>query len=247
LKRVLLLLASLLLSAEFVIAAEPRGSAPFGESYARLFRMPFHVSATLSIRRAAWSRNLALGVVYRDRERAFVRVSGSEREMGTVVLRREGRIYLYFPRAELLLSLPPHMESFPLFGSDFSTDDLLAFGDFASRFNVTGDGEDTLSGVPAYRYRLTPLGPAALPYAEIRLWVARDGKTPLREEFLSPQGTVAREILMESDGRLPFPARWRARTFGAHGGESELQFRSFMPNPPVKDDLFTVEGLRQWR
>jgi hypothetical protein len=251
LKRAALPFLAFLLSAipEILFAAsgKPPGGPLFGESYNRIFQQPFYASAALSIYRPGVNRRLLLGLSYRDRSRSFVRVTGSAREMGTIVLRREGRVYLFFPRADLLVNLPPLMGSFPLFGSDFSTDDLLAFADFSSRFEVRDDGEEVFSGVPSYRYRLAPHAATSSPYAEIRLWVARNGRVPLREEFLSREGAVMREVTMESDGRLRFPARWRARTFGPRGGESEIQFRLFERNPPMREDLFTVDGLRQWR
>jgi len=249
LKRALLILASLIaVSSDFPLAAASKPApALFGESYARTFQQPFYAGAALSIYRTGESRRLLLGIHYRDRNRAFIRVTGPAREMGTVLLRRDGRVYLFFPRADLLLNLPPLMDSFPLFGSDFSTDDLLALADFPSRFRIDGDGEENLSGIPAHRYRLTPKTAALPPYAAVRLWVARDGRAPLRQEFLSSDGTLLREVAMESDGRLPFPARWKARTFGPRGGESEIQFRLFERNPPIREELFTVEGLRLWR
>ncbi|HEY2988948.1 MAG TPA: outer membrane lipoprotein-sorting protein [Candidatus Binatia bacterium] len=250
-KRAALLLVPLLLCAapELSLAAahEPPGAALFGASYASIFQRPFYASAALSIRRADVSRRLVLGLHYRDRTRSLVRVTGSAREMGTVILRKNERIYIFFPRADLLLNLPPLMSAFPLFGSDFSSDDLLAFADFGARFTVHRDGEENLSGISSLRYRLAPHAGTTSPYSEIRLWVGRDGKQPLREEFISPEGKVLREVVMESDSRLPFPARWRARTFGPRGGESELQFRFFERDPPTSDALFTVEGLRQWR
>ena len=248
-RRSLLLFAPLFSCAALAsaFAADVSGVSPFGASYTKIFQQPFFASASLSIRRADWSRKLSLTFYYRDPTRSMVRVGGSEREMGTIALRRDGRVYFYFPRAELLVGLASGMGAFPLFGSDFSTDDLLAFGDVAARFAARSEGAETLSGVPALRYRLAPRDAKNSPYAAILLWVTRDGQTPLRQEFLSPDGKIAREILMESDGRLPFPNRWKARTLGERGGESELAFHFFQRNAPLRDDLFTVEGLRQWR
>jgi outer membrane lipoprotein-sorting protein len=241
------LLALFLFSAAIVSAAEPRGAAFFGDAFEKLFRKPFSAGAALSIRRPAWSRNLFLTLYYRDPARSLARITGSQREMGTVLLRSDGRVYLYFPRAELLLRLPPPLGSFPLFGSDFSGDDLLAFGDLAARFAVKSDGEETFSGTPALRYRLAPRDANASERGEIRLWVDRTSRLPLRQDFISPAGQIVREVTMESDGRFPFPARWRARTFGPRGGESELLFRAFERDHPVSEKFFTVEGLRQWR
>ena len=220
----------------------------FGASYAKLFAKPFVAGASLSIRRPNWSRKIGLTFYYLDAQRSLVRLTGSQRDMGTVALRSGGKVYFYFPRAELLLGLPTNIGALPLFGSDFSADDLLAFGDIAGRLKVSDDGVETLSGISARRYVLKPRDTKDSPYGLVKLWVTRDSGIPLREEFYSDAGALIREMVMEeADGRLPFPTRWRARTYGPRGGESELQFNSFTNNQPLRAELFSVEGLRQWR
>src|SRR6185369_6080099 len=142
-----------------------------------------------------------------------IRLTGSQRDLGNVALRTGGRVYLYFPSAELLLTLPPGVGAEPLFGSDFSADDLLAFGDVTGRFEAAAESAETLSGVAARRYDLKPRDAKNAPYAAARFWMTREGGLPLRQEFYSSDGTLIRELVAESDGRMPFPARWWARTF----------------------------------
>jgi len=216
-------------------------------AYAKLFAKPFTATASLAIRRQDWSRRIGVTVYYLDARRALARLTGSQRDLGTVALRSGGRVYLYFPRAELLVGAPSAGGSLPLFGSDFTADDLLAFGDLAGRFAVVSESAETLSGVPARRYELKPREAKDSPYGLVKLWVARDGGAPLREEFRSPEGNLLREIVVESDGRLPLPTLWRARGYGRKGGESELQFHSFDSGRPLDAELFTVAGLRRWR
>ena len=218
-----------------------------GGAYAKLFAKPFTASASLTIRRQDWTRRLGVTVYYLDARRSLARLTGSQRDLGTVALRSGDRVYLYFPRAELLLGAPSAVGSLPLFGSDFAADDLLAFGDLAGRFTVASETAETLSGVPALRYELKPREGKDSPYGLVMLWVARDGGAPLREEFRSPDRNLLREIVVESDGRLPLPSLWRARGYGRKGGESELRFLSFDSGRSLDPELFTVAGLRRWR
>jgi hypothetical protein len=102
-----------------------------------------------------------------------------------------------------------------------------------------------MDGLSCLRFRLLPRTSSS-PYAQVRLWVARAGHVPVRLEFVSEGGEVLREVTVERSGEIPLPARWKARTFGPGGGESSLDFRFFERNPPVGDDLFTVERIRQW-
>jgi hypothetical protein len=234
-----------ILAAGAACAADP--PRMFDGAYAKLFAKPFTASASLTIKRQNWSRRLGVTIYYLDARRSLARLTGSQRDLGTVALRSGDRVYLYFPRAELLVGAPAAVGSLPLFGSDFAADDLLAFGDLAGRFNVAAETAETLSGLPARRYELKPREGKDSPYVLVKLWIARDGGAPLREEFRSADGNLLREIVVESDGRLPLPSLWRARGYGPKGGESELQFRSFDSGRPLDPELFTVAGLRKWR
>jgi hypothetical protein len=216
-------------------------------AYAKIFAKPFTATSTLAINRQNWSRRLGVTVYYLDARRSLARLTGSQRDLGTVALRSGDRVYLYFPRAELLLDAPAASGSLSLFGSDFTADDLLAFGDLAGRFSVVAETAETLSGVPARRYELKPREGKDSPYGLVKLWISRDGGAPLREEFWSSEGNLLREIVVESDGRLPLPSLWRARGYGLKGGESELRFASFDSGRPLDPELFTVAGLRKWR
>jgi len=219
----------------------------FGAGYTKVFARPFTAGASLAIRRHSWSRNIYLTFFVRDASRGVIRVTGSQRDLGNIALRTHGRVYLYFPSAELLLTLPAGVGAQPLFGSDFSADDLLAFGDVTGRFAPASESAETLSGTAARRFELKPRDAKNAPYAAARLWIARDGGMPLRQEFYSADGALIREVVAESGGRMPFPVRWWARTFGPRGGESELRFTSYEANRQLADDLFTVEGIRRWR
>lgn len=227
--------------------AQTKYDSPFGESYAQVFARPFFSSAVLSIHRPAWQKSFPLWFYYGGRGRSLVRLGGPVRGQGLVVLNHGSRTYLYFPGADLRLDLPPMMGSLPLFGSDFCSEDLFALTDLAAKYVVQSDGEESLSGVETKRYRLVPRARDTSLYAAVRLWVSRSRGLPLRQEFISESGRVAREIVMEDDGVLPFPSRWHATTFSAVGGSSELAFRVFERNPPVGMDLYTLEGLRRWR
>lgn len=229
------------------VSSEDRAAASvFSGLHSRLFGGPFFAVAILSIRRPGVSRNLIVRLYYRDSRRSLLRLDGSPREAGTIVLKRDSRIYLFFPRADLLLNLPASMGADRLFGSDFSVDDLLSLGAASSRFTVTFAGEENMDGLACLRFRLVPRASSS-PYAEVRLWVARADHVPVRLEYVSAGGEVLREVTVERSGEIPLPARWKARTFGPGGGESSLDFRFFERNPPVGDDLFTVERIRQWR
>ena len=241
------LLAMLVYVTAGFASAQTRNESPFGESYTKIFARPFFASAILSIHRPSWQKSFPLWIYFGGRGRSMVRVGGPARGQGLVLLSRDKRVYLYFPGADLRLDLPSMMGSFPLFGSDFCADDFFAFADLSAKFIVQSDGEESLSGVETKRYRLVPRARDTTLYAAARLWVSRSRGLPLRQEFISERGQVAREVVMEEDGALPFPSRWHATTFTAGSGSSELAFRVFERNPPVSADLYTVEGLRRWR
>jgi hypothetical protein len=208
---------------------------------------PFYAVGILHTHRDGVVRELTLRLYYLRRGVSLARVEGPPREDGTMVLRRDGRVVVYMPRADLVLDLPPSSAADRLFGSDFAVDDLLALGGSTEHFAATFGADGDVGGVACRRVELRPRTPASSMYGLVVLWIARDAKTPLRMEFADDRGALLRTVDMRGGGEHSPPVRWTAQTLRPRPGGSELEFRFFERNPPVPEEFFTVEGMRQWR
>jgi hypothetical protein len=228
-------------------ADDPAAVALLGDLHRRILDRPFYAVGVLHTHRGGVDRELILRLYYRSRGVSLARIEGSPREDGTMVLRRDGRVVMFLPRADLVLDLPPSLGADRLFGSDFAVDDLLALGGGADAFAATLAADEDLGGVACRRVELRPRTPSSSPYGRVSIWVARDARTPTRMEFASDRGAVLRSVDLRGGDAGTLPVNWTARTLAPRPGTSELEFRFFERDPPVPDDFFTVEGMRRWR
>lgn len=226
---------------------DPDAVALLADIRRRTLDRPFYAVGILHTHRDGVVRELTIRLYYRRRGVSLARIEGPPREDGTMVLRRDGRVVVYLPRADLALDLPPSSAGDRLFGSDFAVDDLLALGGAPETFAATFGADDDVGGLPCRRVELRPRTPASSMYGRVTLWIARDAKTPLRMEFADDRGATLRTVDMRGGGEGMLPVRWTAQTHRPRPGGSELEFRFFERNPPVPEDFFTVEGMRRWR
>lgn len=223
---------------------DPEAAALLADIRRKTLDRPFYAVGVLHTHRGGAVRELIVRLYYRRRGVSVARVEGPPREHGTTVLRRDGRVSVYLPRADLVLDLPPSAASDRLFGSDFAVDDLLALGGSSEHFAATFGLDADVNGVACRRVELRPRTPASSTYGRVVVWIARDERTPLRMEFADPRGRTLRTVDMRGGSESTLPARWTAQTFLPRPGGSELEFRFFERNPPVPEEFFTVEGMR---
>jgi len=226
---------------------DPDAVALLRDVHARILDRPFYAVGRLTTHRGGVDRELLLRLYYKRRGVSIARVEGPPREDGTMVLRRDGRVVVFLPKADLVLDLPPSLGGDRLFGSDFAADDLLALGGGVERFAATFGADETIDGVPCRRINLRPRTPASSLHALVSLWIARGGGTPVRIAYVGDDGRVSRVVEMKNGSENAPPVAWKARTLAPRPGESELVFQFFERDPPVPEDFFTVEGMRRWR
>jgi len=141
--------------------------------------------------------------------------------------------------------LSPDLMRQPLFGTDFSVEDVV--DEFWSWPDQRRAGEEAVGGRACQVLESRPGPGAATAYSLVRSWVAPDLALPLRVEKYGKDGSLARrftaESLMKQGGRwvaakvTVVPAGGRTRTL-LEGTKSERDLTL-----PASD--FTVEALRK--
>lgn len=228
-------------------ASDPEAEAMLAQVRARLDARNLFASARLVVRRGVRVRDLWVRLHLRGEGTTLARVEGPPREDGTTVLRTGGRVHVLFPRADLVVELPPGLWGDRLFGSDFAIDDLLAPCGDPSRFVSKLAGAETVAGAACRRIDLFPRTPRDALTGRTSVWLEEGTLALRRVEVFSTRGVRLRVVEAEGLTGAGFPRRLRATTEDRRGGTSELEFVYAESDPPIEDRYFTVEGLRLWR
>jgi len=241
-------------AAESLVDAS-EGAAPAGDSAEaeaatlltrlreRLAARSFAAAATLRVERPGRApRELLLRIYHAAPDDWLLVADGPVREKGLRVLLADGALHLWFPRAELLLALPPALGGGRLFGSDFALDELLVLSAGPEHWQGAVRGRQAEGGVRRVTLELRERE-ATTAAPSVRLQLDEQDAAPRVLEQLDAQGRVLRRV--EMSGRGALPEHWLASRPDTPGARSTLQLVHFDPAPHFDATLFTPQGLRR--
>ncbi len=158
--------------------------------------------------------------------------------------------YLWLPRSAELRRIAASDRGGRFQGSDF------AFSDFEDQNLAAADvqlaGEETLSGLAAYRIEITARAgqPAPGGWSRVSAWIAKDARVPLRVEFYK-DGTLSRTLEVKrlqpvevggGEGQRLMPTRLVMSDL-SRGTRTTLDISGLAPSARFPDAVFAPEAL----
>jgi len=199
---------------------------------------------TMRIITPDWQRTLRFDAWDDRRGRRFlIRVRAPRKERGVSWLKNGANLWMYLPRLERDIRIPPSMMLSSWMGSDFTNDDLVKMESLVDdyRHRVIAEDEDTIT------IESLPRPDAPVVWGRIVHIVGRDG-LPRQDDYYDEHGRHVRRLLFEApavmDGRR-IPTRWIRRSDAKPGHRTELVLELVRFNPPLSDDIFTRANLRR--
>jgi len=202
-----------------------------------------------------WSRPRELemyGYESRKEEKAFIRITAPARDRGTGFLKIGYNLWMYIPRTERVMKIPPSMMHQSWMGSDFTNDDLVR------ESSVVEDYEHKILKVEehpekgkVYLLELTPRPGAVVVWGKILLWVWDQGYIPLKEQFFDEEGRLVNEMLFseikEVEGRK-IPTKWEMRSMTKPGHKTVIYLEDMKFDLKIEPIIFTEKNLksRNW-
>jgi outer membrane lipoprotein-sorting protein len=190
----------------------------------------------------------------RPGRRAFIRILAPAKDAGSGFLKIHPNLWMYVPRVERTLRIPPSLMLESWMGSDFTNDDLVR------ESSVLDDYDHHLLGVdpapegapekPAYVLAYVPHEDAPVVWGRIVAWVETEHATPLRQDFYDEDGTRLRTMrfseIREVEGRW-FPHRWTMRPLDKEGHGTTVEIEAIRFDEAFDADIFTTRRLQRWR
>ncbi len=190
----------------------------------------------------------------RPGKRSFIRILTPAKDAGSGFLKLHPNLWMYVPRVERTMRIPPSMMLQSWMGSDFTNDDLVRESSALDDYDHTLLGIDPApEGHPersAYVVEYRPHEDAPVVWGKIKMWIDVERGTPLRQEFFDEDGEKLR--LMEFadvvliDGRH-YPRRWRMRPLDKEGHETRIEVREVRFDVDLDESIFTKRALTRTR
>ena len=203
----------------------------------------------MTIERPSWKRKMTIKAWTRGDKDSIFYILGPPKDVGNGTLKRGREMWVYNPKVNRVIKLPPSMMSQSWMGSDFSNNDLAKSDSLLTDYTHEIVGTETHDGHRVYIVKSLPTPDAPVIWG-MQMLKIRSDFIFLSEEFFDEDLQSVK--IMEADdiilmgGRL-FPRIWTMRKTGEKDRftrltYTELEFRENLP-----DSLFTLVNLRNPR
>jgi len=188
----------------------------------------------------------------RPGKRSFIRILSPAKDAGSGFLKLHPNLWMYVPRVERTLRIPPSMMLQPWMGSDFTNDDLVressALDDYDHRLLGVDPSPADHPGLRAYVVEYIPHEDAPVVWGKIVAWIETEHGTPLLQDFYDEDGEKLRSMrfadIRAVEGRhVPFS--WSMKPLHKEGHETRIQLGEIRFDVAIDDSVFTTRHLKK--
>ena len=203
----------------------------------------------MTIHRPDWERVMTIEAWTRGQEDSLFRIISPPKDHGNGTLKKSREMWIFNPKVNRVIKLPPSMMSQSWMGSDFSNNDLAKSDSLVKDYDHTLVGTETHDGKKVYVIKSMPRPEAPVVWGMQRLKIREDhiflSQAFYDEDLKLVKALTTLEIKMLG-GRL-FPKVWRMQKADAQGEYTELNYEELSFKEDLPKNLFTLSNLRNPR
>jgi hypothetical protein len=210
-----------------------------------------HASLTMSIVTPSWKRQLDIEGWNRDRQMAFIVIHAPPKDKGNVTLRRKTEMWVWLPRVERVIKIPPNMMHTSWQGSDFTYEDIVKADSIVKDYEHKLIDKTPEEGRTVYKIEGIPKPDAPVVWGKVLFWAAvypGDEVVGVKEEDYSERGELVRTIMLSDVKRLGgrlVPARLDCQPHRKPGQHTTLEYHSLEFDIPLEDSFFNLSRLQK--
>ena len=203
----------------------------------------------MTIHRPDWERKMTIKAWTRGKKYSLFYIQSPPKDHGNGTLKKSREMWMYNPKVNRVIKVPPSMMSQSWMGSDFSNNDLAKSDSFVNDYIHSIVGTETHEGLKVYVIKSMPKpdapviwGMQMLKIREDLIWLSQEFYD---EDFKPVKLMTALEIQLMG-GKL-YPKVWRMREVDKEDRYTELTYKSLTFKSDLPDSLFTLTSLRKAR
>ncbi len=242
-------LALLLLPWQALAADAPDASALVENSFKYMRGNASIATVIMTIHRPDWEREMTIKAWTRGKKYSLFYIQSPPKDHGNGTLKKSREMWMYNPKVNRVIKVPPSMMSQSWMGSDFSNNDLAKSDSFVNDYIHSIVGTETHDGQKVYVIKSMPKpdapviwGMQMLKIREDLIWLSQEF---FDEDFKSVKRMTTLEIQMMG-GKL-YPKVWRMRETDKEDRYTQLTYSSLTFKSDLPDSLFTLTSLRKAR
>ncbi len=206
-------------------------------------------TVVMTVHRADWERKMTIKAWTRGRKDSLFYIDSPPKDHGNGTLKKGREMWMYNPKINRVIKVPPSMMSQSWMGSDFSNNDLAKSDSLLTDYTHAIVGTETREGKKVYTVKSMPKPEAPVVWGMQKLKIRQD-LIWLSQEFfdedLKPVKVMTTLEIQTLGGKL-YPKVWRMRKVEEEDKYTELNYTSLVFKPGLPDSLFTQTSLRKAR
>lgn len=200
----------------------------------------------MTIHRPDWERVVTIKAWTKGQSDSIFWITAPPKDKGNGTLKKKREMWMYNPKVNRVIKIPPSMMSQAWMGSDFSNDDLSKTESLIDDYSHQIIGTETHEGKKVYLIESMPKPEAPVVWGMQRLKI-REDHIFLRQEFydedLKPVKAMNAFQIQELGGKL-FPRVWRMQKADAKDEYTVLEYNELTFDQDLPDRLFTLSSLK---
>lgn len=211
-----------------------------------------HGSLTMTIENPDWKRSIDVEGWNKDRTFAFIKIRNPPKERGNTTLRRKTEMWVWLPKVERVIKVPPTMMHNAWQGSDFTYEDIVKADSIVKDYTHKLLETKKEDGRTVYRIEATPKPDAPVVWgkviSEVAVYAEDDSVVPLSELDYSERGELIRTITLSDIkmlGGRRIPARTECVPAKKKGQRTILQYHALEFDVPLDDAFFSYARLQK--
>jgi outer membrane lipoprotein-sorting protein len=203
----------------------------------------------MTIHRPDWERVMTIEAWTKGQDESLFRTIAPPKDHGNGTLKKGREMWIYNPKVNRVIKLPPSMMSQSWMGSDFSNNDLAKSDSLVKDYIHSVIGTETHEGKTVYLIKSMPKPEAPVVWGMEQLKIREDliflSEAFYDEDLKLVKIMTAQDIRMLG-GRL-FPGVWRMQKADAKDEYTELHYKELSFEQDLPETLFTISNLRNPR
>jgi outer membrane lipoprotein-sorting protein len=211
-----------------------------------------HGKLTMTIENPEWKRSIDIEGWNKDRTLAFIVIRAPAKERGNTTLRRKTEMWLWLPKVERVIKVPPTMMHSAWQGSDFTYEDIVKADSVVKDYTHTLLSTKKEEGRTVYRIQGDPKPDAPVVWgkviSDVAVYEDNEEVVPLLEEDYSERGELIRTITLSDIkvlGGRRVPSRLECVPAKKKGQRTILQYHFLEFDVPLEDSFFSYSRLQK--
>ena len=200
----------------------------------------------MTIHRPDWERTVTIKAWTRGEKESLFTILAPPKDKGNGTLKKGREMWMFNPKVNRVIKLPPSMMSQSWMGSDFSNNDLAKSDSIIYDYTHTVTGSEVRDGITVYFITSMPKPDAPVVWGMQKLTIREDG-IYLREEFYDEEHQLVKTLsfsdLQQLGGKL-YPRLMKMEKADKPEEYTVVTYEDLTFEDQLPDNLFTLSSLK---